>query len=205
MFGRIYKGVNWGEVMEEITTREAILMEALNLFSIKGYAAVSMRDIATVVGIRASSIYHHFSGKQELFEALIQKATDVKEALQNVFFNALSETGTVEEEAFVQTGVYFVTGYLQNAQVEPLLKVLECERFHNEDADRVWKELVIFAPLEHEENVFRLLRERGEIVDAITDKELAAEYQAAIMLAYVTGDIQQLQIQLHHFYKRVFI
>lgn len=191
--------------MEEKNTREIILMEALHLFSIKGYAAVSMRDIATVVGIRVSSIYYHFSGKQELFEALIQKATEVKGALQAVFLNALSKAGTIEEEAFVQTGVFFLTGYLQNAQVEPLLKVLECERFHNEDADRVWKELVLFAPLEHEENVFRLLRERGEIVDTITDKELAAEYQAAIMLAYFTGDIKQLQIQLHHFYKRVFI
>lgn len=191
--------------MEEKNTREIILQEALNLFSSKGYAAVSMRDIATAVGIRASSIYHHFSGKQELFEALVQKATDVKESLQAVFLSVLSKTGTVEEEAFVQTGVFFLTGYLQNAQVEPLLKVLECERFHNEDADRVWKELVILAPLEHEENVFRLLRERGEIVDAITDKELAAEYQAAIMLAYFTGDVQQLQIQLHYLYKRVFI
>lgn len=191
--------------MEEKNTREIILQEALNLFSRKGYAAVSMRDIATVVGIRASSIYHHFSGKQELFEALIQKATEVKEALQAVFMSALSKAGMVEEEAFVQTGVYFLTGYLQNAQVEPLLKVLECERFHNEEAGRVWKELLIFAPLEHEENVFRLLRERGEIGADITDKELATEYQAAIMLAYFTGDIQQLQIQLHHFYKRVFI
>lgn len=190
--------------MEEKNTREIILMEALNLFSNKGYAAVSMRDIATVVGIRVSSIYHHFSGKQALFEALIQKATDVKEALQDVFLNALSKAGRVEEEAFVQTGIYFLTGYLQNAQVEPLLKVLECERFHNEDADRVWKELVIFTPLEHEENVFRILRERGEIVDATTDKELAAEYQAAIMMAYFSGDIQLLQIQLHHFYKRIF-
>lgn len=190
--------------MEEKNTREIILMEALNLFSNKGYAAVSMRDIATVVGIRVSSIYHHFSGKQALFEALIQKATDVKEALQDVFLNALSKAGRVEEEAFVQTGIYFLTGYLQNAQVEPLLKVLECERFHNEDADRVWKELVIFTPLEHEENVFRILRERGEIVDATTDKELAAEYQAAIMMAYFSGDIQLLQMQLHHFYKRIF-
>ncbi len=191
--------------MEEKNTREIILQEALNLFSNKGYAAVSMRDIAAAVGIRASSIYHHFSGKQELFEALIQKANDVKESLQTVFMNALSKAETVEEEAFVQTGEFFVTGYLQNVQVDPLLKVLECERFHNEDANRAWQELVIFAPLEHETNVFRVLRERGEIVDDMAVEELAAEYQAAIMLAYFSGDIERLKSQLHHFYKRVFI
>lgn len=191
--------------MDEKNTREIILQEALNLFSNNGYAAVSMRDIATAVGIRASSIYHHFSGKQELFEALIQKANDVKNSLQAVFINAFSKAETVEEEAFVQAGMFFVTGYLQNIQVAPLLKVLECERFHNEDADRVWQDLLIFAPLEHEKNVFRILRERGEIVDDVAAEELAAEYQAAIMLAYFSGDIKQLQTQLHYFYKRVFI
>lgn len=191
--------------MDEKNTREIILQEALNLFSNNGYAAVSMRDIATAVGIRASSIYHHFSGKQELFEALIQKANDVKNSLQAVFINAFSKAETVEEEAFVQAGMFFVTGYLQNIQVAPLLKVLECERFHNEDADRVWQDLLIFAPLEHETNVFRILRERGEIVDDVAAEELAAEYQAAIMLAYFSGDIKQLQTQLHYFYKRVFI
>jgi len=191
--------------MDEKNTREIILQEALNLFSNNGYAAVSMRDIATAVGIRASSIYHHFSGKQELFEALIKKANDVKNSLQAVFINAFSKAETVEEEAFVQAGMFFVTGYLQNIQVAPLLKVLECERFHNEDADRVWQDLLIFAPLEHETNVFRILRERGEIVDDVAAEELAAEYQAAIMLAYFSGDIKQLQTQLHYFYKRVFI
>lgn len=49
--------------MEEKNTRELIMQEALDLFAAKGYAAVSMRDIAAAVGIRASSIYHHFSGK----------------------------------------------------------------------------------------------------------------------------------------------
>lgn len=197
----LIRGVNG---MEGKNTREIILQEALRLFASKGYAAVSMRDIAAKVGIRASSIYHHFSGKQELFDALIQKASDVKDSLQAVFLNAFSKAEAVGEEAFVQAGVFFLTGYLQNTQVAPLMKVLECERFHNEDADRAWHELLIFAPLEHETNVFRMLKERGEIVDD-SAKELAAAYQAAILLAYFTGDIKQLQIQLHRFYKRVFI
>ncbi len=190
--------------MDEKNTREIILQEALRLFSDKGYSAVSMRDIAESVGIRASSIYYHFSSKQELFEALIQKAKNVKDSLQALFMNAFSNTEIIEEVAFVQAGVFFVTGYLQNTQVLSLLRVLECERFHNEDADRMWQELLIFAPLEHETNVFQLLRERGEIIDDGAE-ELAAEYQSLIMLAYFSGNIEQLEIQLQRFYKRVFI
>lgn len=190
--------------MEEKNTRELIMQEALDLFAAKGYAAVSMRDIAAAVGIRASSIYHHFSGKQELFEALIQKANGVKDSLQAVFLNAFSKAGEVGEEAFVQAGVFFLTGYFQNPHVAPLLRVLECERFHNEDAAKAWHELLISAPLEHETNVFQMLKDRGEVVDDGAEV-LAAEYQAAIMLAYFTRGINQLQIQLQRFYKRVFI
>ena len=193
-----------GLYMDDKNTRELILREALKLFSEKGYSAVSMRDIAASVGIRASSIYHHFSGKQELFKALIQKANDVKDSLQGVFMNAFSKSEATKEEAFVQAGVLFVTGYLQDPKVAPLLKVLECERFHNEDAHRIWQELLIFAPLEHETNVFRILMERGEIVDDDAEA-LATEYQSAIMLAYFTGDIKPLQTQLQRFYQRIFI
>lgn len=189
--------------MEEKSTREIIMDEALALFAVKGYEAVSMRDIAAAVGIRASSIYYHFSGKQELFDALVQKAKGVKDSLQAVFLNAFSKAEPVGEEDVIQAGVFFLTGYLQNAKVAPLLKVLECERFHNGEADRAWHELLIFAPLEHEANVFRLLKERGEIADDV--EALAAEYQAAIMLAYFTGDIERLQVQLQRFYRRVFL
>lgn len=190
--------------MEERNTRELILQEALRLFSDRGYAAVSMRDIAAAVGIRVSSIYHYFNGKQELFNALVQKVNNIKNNLQTVFLNAFSKAGAVGEEAFVQTGVFFLTGYLQNPQVEPLLKVLECERFHSEDADKAWHELLIVTPLEHEKHIFQMLKERGEIVNDDAE-ELAAEYQAAIMLAYFTGDMKQLQKQLQRIYRRTFI
>ncbi len=189
--------------MEEKHTRELILQQALTLFAEKGYAALSMRDLASAVGIRVSSIYHHFSSKQEIFDALIQRANDMKDSLQTVFINAFSKTETVEQEAFVQAGVFFLTGYLQNPQIAPLLKVLECERLHNEKADRAWHDLVIAAPLAHEANIFMALKKRGEIGEESAE-DLAAEYQAAIMLAYFSGDIEMLQRQLNRFYLRVF-
>ena len=100
--------------MEEKNTREIIMQEALELFAIKGYAAVSMRDIARAVGIRPSSIYHHFKGKQELFDALIQKANDIKNSLQEVFLNAFAKSEAVGQEAFVRAGMFFLKEYLQN-------------------------------------------------------------------------------------------
>lgn len=189
--------------MEEKNTRELILQKALLLFATKGYAALSMRDLASEVGIRVSSIYHHFSSKQEIFDALIQRATDIKDNLQAVFINAFSKTQEVERDAFVQTGVFFLTGYLQNPQIALLLKVLESERLHHEEAQRAWSDLVIEAPLAHETAIFSALKERGEIGEE--PEALAAEYQSAIMLAYFSGDVERLKEQLDRFYVRVFV
>ena len=48
-------------------TRERIMETTLEMFSQKGYAAVSMRDISGVVGIRVSSLYYHFKSSNPLY------------------------------------------------------------------------------------------------------------------------------------------
>ncbi len=48
--------------------RERVLDAAARLFAKKGYAAVTLRDIAAEVGIKHTSLYHHVpGGKEELF------------------------------------------------------------------------------------------------------------------------------------------
>ena len=53
-----------------MSTREKILLAALRLFSRRGYDAVSVEQIAQAVGIRAPSLYKHFRGKQDIFDAI---------------------------------------------------------------------------------------------------------------------------------------
>lgn len=53
-----------------VSTRERILTESLELFAEKGYHGTSMREIAKAVGIKGSSIYNHFKGKEDVFSEL---------------------------------------------------------------------------------------------------------------------------------------
>ncbi len=57
--------------MSNLTRKEEIISIASTLFEERGYKAVSMRDIAQAMGIKAASLYNHISGKQELLSTLI--------------------------------------------------------------------------------------------------------------------------------------
>jgi len=57
--------------MKPASRKTEIITTASRLFKEKGYNAVSMRDIAQAMGIKASSLYNHISGKQEILSTLI--------------------------------------------------------------------------------------------------------------------------------------
>jgi len=52
--------------MATTTKKEDILHKAALLFHQKGYTATTMRELATAVGIEASSLYNHIKSKEEL-------------------------------------------------------------------------------------------------------------------------------------------
>lgn len=58
-------------------TRDGILEAAAQIFSEKGYHAASMQDIAQAVDLQKASLYHHFSSKQEILLAILDRALDM--------------------------------------------------------------------------------------------------------------------------------
>lgn len=184
-------------------TRELIMKTALEMFSQKGYAAVSMRDIAGAVGIRASSLYYHFKSKQDIFDAVVQSADALTDKLKGMFFKALGDSPEVKCESFVLAGKAYVTGYLHNDKIAPLIQMLENERFHDSRSNDLWKKMLFDAPIEHEVLVFKTLYDNG-IIKSNESEKLAAEYHAIVMLGYFTDDLDRLESSLTDFYKRVF-
>jgi AcrR family transcriptional regulator len=54
-------------------TRKQILDASLRLFSERGFASTTVRDIARMAGITDAAIYYHFASKRELLEALVEE------------------------------------------------------------------------------------------------------------------------------------
>jgi AcrR family transcriptional regulator len=56
--------------------REITVQTAVDLFARRGYAAVSMSDIASATNVGASALYRHFPGKSALLVAAIRSGLD---------------------------------------------------------------------------------------------------------------------------------
>lgn len=56
-----------------LSPRDQILDVSARLFTERGYAATSTRDIADGVGIRQASLYYHFAGKPQILEELLER------------------------------------------------------------------------------------------------------------------------------------
>ncbi|TKV28842.1 TetR/AcrR family transcriptional regulator [Arthrobacter sp. NamB2] len=77
------------------TAREEILDAAAELFTTQGYATTSTRAIADAVGMRQSSLYHHFGTKDDILEDLL--AGTVAEGL--AFARAVAEVPATDGAA----------------------------------------------------------------------------------------------------------
>ncbi|OAN49158.1 transcriptional regulator [Paramagnetospirillum marisnigri] len=64
--------------------REAILDAAQVVFLDVGYAAASMDGVAARAGVSKATIYAHFTSKDQLFSAVIQRRCERSEAFQSI-------------------------------------------------------------------------------------------------------------------------
>jgi AcrR family transcriptional regulator len=79
-------------------TRNDILLCATLLFAQKGYVGVSVGDLVRHIGIKPSSLYNHFSSKEELWKAVVLHT----ERLYTLYFDLLDEELS-KAESFAQT------------------------------------------------------------------------------------------------------
>jgi AcrR family transcriptional regulator len=69
-------------------TRTALIATALRLFAERGYGDVGTEEIVRETGVTRGALYHHFAGKQELFEAVYEQVE--KQLVESIAASAMS-------------------------------------------------------------------------------------------------------------------
>lgn len=163
-------------------TKQKILNVALDLFSQKGFSAVSIRDICKVVDIKESSIYYHFKNKQAIFNELLQHfeaiATDLMSQLEQALTTAPK---TIEGDLFEKTCNCFFEKYLMDEYCNKIMRLLLIEQFSNNEMQQIYDDWMFDKPLNFQAKVFSLLMEMG-IIKPADSKYLATKFYAPIFL-----------------------
>ena len=118
-------------------TKQEILEAALELFSVQGYEATSISQIAEVVGIRKASLYSHFENKQAILDALIETTLEqyerhsifAKADLENPAFAKGMENLSPDEVVGMILGQ--IRYILHDPQISRARKMLTIEQFRN--------------------------------------------------------------------------
>ncbi|WP_338731292.1 TetR/AcrR family transcriptional regulator [Mangrovimonas cancribranchiae] len=84
--------------MKTPTRKDEIIKTAAKLFKEKGYSAMTMRDLASEMGIKAASLYNHINSKQEILkEIIISLAEAFTKGLQDIQKSNLSNIEKLQE------------------------------------------------------------------------------------------------------------
>ena len=141
----------------KITDRKTeIISVAAKLFKEKGYSAVTMRDIAQAMDIKAASLYNHIKSKQEILVLIIiEIAEEFTQTMNEVV--ASDETTIKKIERIIQLHIYIT---LRNAEA------LAC--LNNDWMQLADEQLIYFIKMreDYEEN-FRTIIKKG-----IADREI---------------------------------
>ena len=106
-------------------------------------------QIAEGVGIKDASLYNYFSGKQEIFNAVLEKERDyaynltTEQALSYASRFALSGDGL---QAFQDCILSAVEPYFTDERLEQLRKLLTVTQFEYEEANALYQEMFIERP-----------------------------------------------------------
>ncbi|MBF2027491.1 MAG: TetR/AcrR family transcriptional regulator [Oscillatoriales cyanobacterium C42_A2020_001] len=60
------------KIVDHDQYRKELLSQCLTIIADKGYAAITMRQIATGLGVSTGTLYHYFPSKENLFEQLVE-------------------------------------------------------------------------------------------------------------------------------------
>ena len=120
--------------MDRGNTKQEILKASLELFSVQGFEATSISQIADAVGIRKASLYSHFGSKQAILDAI------VKEVLQQYGEHSIFARANWEKDAdnlplTADEAVRMIQGQIRYILHDPAIsrarKMLVIEQFQN--------------------------------------------------------------------------
>lgn len=173
--------------MKQEATKQKILDRALELFSTQGYDSVSVGEIAKAVGVKAPSLYHHFSSKQAIFDAIVASTAAQYEAdtgkvdihVQDVDKDIPAFSEITEDVLFGKVKQIFEYS-IHNERISRFRRMMTIEQFRSPELAALYSERYVDRMISYHAGIFRALIAAGEIAAGDPDT-LAMMYVAPVL------------------------
>ena len=162
--------------MERGNTKQEILVASLELFSVQGFEATSISQIADAVGIRKASLYSHFESKQAILDALIKDVLEQYGA-HSIFARTDWEKDAGDLPLTPDAAAQMILGQIRYILHDPSIsrarKMLVIEQFQNPE----------LAKLQTKQNYSDVLQYFTGLVKQLIRQGVLAEDDPEIMAA----------------------
>lgn len=156
--------------MKARSRKKEIIDVSSHLFKEKGYNAVSMRDIAQEMGIKAASLYNHITGKQEILSTIIMEvAQEFTNGMNKIMMEKSSSILKIQKIIELHVGI--TINYYEG------MAAINNDWMHLNDIDR--KEFIKMR--EDYEESFRKIIKQG-----IIDQEIEPRHPEVILFSILS-------------------
>lgn len=174
------------DISEVESTKDRILLAAVKLFAEKGYAAVTVKDIAESVNVQPSALYNHFKSKEIIYHTII-------ESIENVYLDFYNRVDKKVENARCFEDVI-------NALFDELIDVyhmyvyygvalISTEQFRSENARNAFQNVYMKIGIDYSAMLFKRCVEQKWVKDF--DPQLFATFFMNNILAGSLIRVQQ--------------
>ncbi len=177
--------------MEIRDTKNIILRVAIDLFAQKGYSNVSIRELAKQAGIKSSSIYNHFSSKDDIMTMIMEhyQFKSLKFLVADTHPDEMEKL--IKDKDFDEIMDEIFTPFPSDEvdMMRKMVRILMIEQFTHKKANEFWTEHIIVKAVNRLKNIFDLLIKYNKIPEI--NSLLASEICIRISTSYL--------IQFAHF------
>ncbi len=129
--------------MEQKSTRQRILIEALHLFAQEGYDAVTVEQIAGAVGIKAPSLYKHYQSKRDIFDHILLQME--QQDGENAAACSLAELVAFSRQQFCY--------WTEDPFASDFRKMLTLEQYRSPEMNALYHQYLGAGPLQYTANL----------------------------------------------------
>jgi len=178
-----------------MSTKQKILDTALDMFSKRGFSAVSVRDISYAVGVKESALYRHFKNKQDVFDTLVECYLKRSDSYFNnigvLFSDDMAEMNRqadiylhIDNEQFMKIASGVFTDFLLKPDVIMFWRMISIEQYSNPKMAEIFNLHLFDKPLEFQRIFFGILINKGGLKD-YDPSILALEFYTPALILFL--------------------